>query len=406
MSELPGPPLRVAVMADFDGPHARAWLRTFVERGHDVHAVSYHTPRTELHGVTLHVLSPIRRDGARRDEARRDGASAPSANAPSRINRLPPSLLRLVHAMRYRRAGLRRVLDEIHPDVFHAHYAVEHGFYGAFAGYHPYAISAWGSDLQVESHKLLGRRIAAWALSKADLVTGNDASLVQRAVELGVAPEKAAVVHLGIEPAFLEAGAGSVNLGDDRSTPPTILSDRALEPLYNIAAVLRAFSLVLQEMPDARLVVAGAGRDAAGLKRLAGELDLGDSVSFVGHLDQPSLAVALAGAQVYVSIPTSDSLALSNLEAMAAGAFPIVSDLASVDGWITDGVNGLRVPPGHHVALEAALRRALDDAALRRDAANQNRQLVEARGLRRPNMLLMERHYYRLAGQPLEDRAI
>ncbi len=62
------------------------------------------------------------------------------------------------------RAGLRRVLDEIQPDVFHAHYAVEHGFYGAFADYHPYVVSAWGSDLLVESHKPLGKRIAGHAL--------------------------------------------------------------------------------------------------------------------------------------------------------------------------------------------------------------------------------------------------
>jgi hypothetical protein len=52
------------------------------------------------------------------------------------------------------------------------------------------------------------------------------------------------------------------------------------------------------------------------------------------------------------------------------------------------------------------MRRALGDAELRRRAAEHNRALVEARGLREPNMLLMERHYYRLAGHPIEDRAI
>ncbi len=411
MSELPGPPLRIAVLGDFEGSHTRAWLGAFVERGHDVHAISYYTPRAELPGVTLHALSSARRDGASaRSDApssdRRDGASARSAAARAGANRLPRSLMRLVHAVRYRRAGLRRVLRDIRPDVFHAHYAVEHGFYGAFAGFHPYVISAWGSDLLVESHGMLRRRIAAWALSKADLVTGNDVSLVQRAVGLGVAPERAAVVHLGIEPAFLEAGGGSVNLRGDVASPPTIISDRALEPLYNIDAVLRGFAAARRDVPGARLVVAGTGGLDAALQRLARELDLGDSVSFVGQLDQPALAAALAGAQAYVSIPSSDSLALSNLEAMAAGAFPIVSDLPSVEGWVEDGVSGLRLPPGDHVALAAALRRALDDATLRRSAAIVHRRLVEARGLRQPNVLLMERHYYRLAGHPLEDRAI
>jgi hypothetical protein len=50
------------------------------------------------------------------------------------------------------------------------------------------------------------------------------------------------------------------------------------------------------------------------------------------------------------------------------------------------------------------MQQALNDPELRRRAALHNRQLVKARGLRQPNMLLMERHYYRLAGHPVEER--
>jgi glycosyltransferase involved in cell wall biosynthesis len=152
-------------------------------------------------------------------------------------------------------------------------------------------------------------------------------------------------------------------------------------------------------------LIAGRGSQEDALRRLADRLGL-DGIVFLGQLDQAGLSMTLASAHVYVSVPSSDSLALSNLEAMAAGAFPVVSDLPSVDGWIMQGINGLRVPPGNVDALADALRRALSDADLRRTAAETNRTLVEARGLREPNMLLMERHYYRLAGHPLEDRAI
>jgi glycosyltransferase involved in cell wall biosynthesis len=397
MSELPGPPLRIAVLGDFDGPHTRAWVRTFVDRGHEVHAISYYPPQSELPGLAIHALSSKRdplSPGGERVRVRGRGSVLQS--------HAPASLMRFVHALRYRRAGLRRVLDEIRPDVFHAHYAVEHGFYGALAGYHPYVISAWGSDLLVESHKTLGRRIATWALSKADLVTGNDASLVQRAVDLGVPPEKASVVHLGIDRIFLAAGAASVNLDEGDSGPPTVISDRAIEPLYNIDTVLEAFAEVRSVLGEAQLVVAGSGsQEDLRIAHALAKLNLGTSIHFAGHLDQGALAETLARAHVYVSIPSSDSLALSNLEGMAAGAFPIVSDLPSMDGWIEDGVNGLRVPPRDQSALAAAILHALRDPELRRRAAIHNRELVEARGLREPNMLLMERHYYRLAGHPL-----
>jgi glycosyltransferase involved in cell wall biosynthesis len=392
---LPGAPLRIAVLGDFDGPHTRSWLRVFVERGHDVHAISYYQPRAELPGVTLHVLSG--------QTSRRAEGQTGTRTSLSRVRTLiPPSLLRYVHAWRYRRAGLRALLDELRPDVFHAHYAVEHGFYGA-VGYHPYVVSAWGSDLLVESRKLLGRRIARHALHAADLVTGNDASLVKRAIELGVAPEKTALVHLGIERLFLEAGEHSVNFSNEASEP-SVISFRALERLYNIDSLILSFIELRHDLPNARLVIAGDGSERARLEALVDAYDLSKSVRFVGRVDHALLPRLIAASHVYVSVPSSDSLALSNLEAMAAGAFPIVSDLPSVDGWIEHGVNGLRVPLRNVDALAGIIQQALNDPDLRRRAALHNRTLVEARGLREPNMLLMERHYYRLTGHPVEER--
>ena len=402
-SALPGPPLRIAVLGDFDGIHTRRWLEVFVARGHDVHAISYYRPRPDLPGVTLHVLSNARRDGPLR--LRSGHASGPSAEgrqptAPSLAGRLPPNPLRLVHAVRYQRAGLKRTLTAIVPDVFHAHYLVEHGFYGALAGFRPYVVSAWGSDLLVESRKPLGRLIARWTLRRVDLLTANDASLARRAVALGLPEERVRVVHLGTDASFLDAGARSVNLAG-ADAQPTLISDRALEPLYNVDVVLRAFARLRERLPAARLIVANDGSQRRRLEALAGDLGLGGSVDFRGYLAPSDLAAALAAAHVYVSVPGSDSLALSNLEAMAAGAFPVVADLPSVDGWIDHGLSGLRVPPRDLDALADALFAAFADAGLRRRAAGLNRAKVAAQGLREPNMLVMERLYYRLAGHPI-----
>ncbi len=112
-------------------------------------------------------------------------------------------------------------------------------------------------------------------------------------------------------------------------------------------------------------------------------------------------------AHVYVSVPTTDSMAVSNLEAMAVGAFPVLSDLPSVDGWISNGVNGLLVPPNPVASVLAdALLSALRDAERRKAAVAPNRARVEVEGTNERNMLLLERLYYRLAGHPVSDGAI
>lgn len=394
-SVLPGPPLRIAVLANFESLHARRWLDVFVSRGHEVHAVSYYPPRAPLPGVTVHVLS-----GARGDGGPAPSAGAAPAAARSLAARLPVSLARIVHAWRYRRAGLRRLLDTIDPHVFHAHYVTEHCFYGAFAGYHPYVESAWGSDLLRDAQSPLGRRLAAWTLRRADLLIANDASLARRATELGLAQERVRVLHLGADAAFLAAGAGSVNLSGAEG-PPVIVSLRALEPLYNVDVVLRAFARLRRAQP-ARLIIANDGSQRRRLEALARDLEIDDAVRFRGPLPPAELPALLAAAHVFVSVPSSDSFAVSTLEAMAAGAFPVLAALPSVEGWVEDGAGGLLVPPRDVHALAEALAAACLDAPLRRRAADLNRARVQARGLHEANMLLVERHYYRLAGHPID----
>ncbi len=396
--------MRIAVLGDLDGAHTRRWLRVFIERGHDVHAVSFYPPRTPVSGVTLHVLRPAYRTG-------RPAAGAPAS--PSRalagkgIERfVPPSAARLVHAFRYARAGLGRTVEAIGPDIFHAHYVVEHGFYGAFAGFHPYVVSAWGSDLFRAPGTPAGRLIAGYALRHADFVTANDPALARRAGSLGGDPEKVAVIRLGIDRLFLEPPPPSVNLRAAGADPLTVISDRALEPLYNVDAVIRAFARARRQMPSARLLVANDGSQRSRLEALARDLGQGESVRFLGRLDPPALREALAQAHVYVSVPSSDSLSLSTTEAMAAGCFPIVTDLESQDGWISHHVNGLRVPARDVGRLADGFVEALRDDGLRRDAVEPNRAKVAAEGGLEKNMLLMERHYYRLAGHPLADNAI
>ena len=61
------------------------------------------------------------------------------------------------------------------------------------------------------------------------------------------------------------------------------------------------------------------------------------------------------------------------------GALPIQSDTESTAEWITDGVNGLLVPPEDVGAMELAIRRGLSDDALAGRAAEHNKALTRRR---------------------------
>ena len=159
-------------------------------------------------------------------------------------------------------------------------------------------------------------------------------------------------------------------------------------------------AVLRRRLQTAQLLVAGSGRSQPALQKLAQDLGLAENVRFLGFLDQEALRSALASAHVYVSVPRSDATSVATLCAMAVGCFPIVSDLPTQEEWIEDGVNGLRVPVGDVAALARRLGDALENAALRRDAAPRNRRLVEERGLWETYVPQMETLYRQLTRPP------
>src|SRR5713101_8325412 len=113
-------PLRLAFLGDPASPHTRRWMEFFVERGHEVHLlIPAHDgvtrtvdPRVRVQTFTAWPKVPVRGVGS------------------------------LVTAV-----SLRRILARIQPDVLHAHFLTRYGFAAWLAGFHPYVVTVWGSDV-------------------------------------------------------------------------------------------------------------------------------------------------------------------------------------------------------------------------------------------------------------------
>ena len=394
--------LRICVAGDLDGVHTQSWLSYFVRRGHDVHGISYYAPARPPEGVRVHALRPASGGGSFPGRTR-PGGSARLARG------LPIGVQRLANLVRYRRAGLRRAVEQIAPEVLHAHFLVEHGLYATAAGFAPYVVSAWGSDVLVDAaHSRLNRAIARFVLRRASLATANNRYMLREMVlKLGTARAYAQHIVLGVTRDFLDGARPSVNAQPrDATRAPTLISTRSLDtPLYNIDVVLHAMARVRERLPAARLVVVGEGRLRPQLELLVGRLGLGDSVRFAGYLSQEELRDALVDAEAFVSVPSSDATSVALLQAMGVGCFPIVSDLPSQEELVEQGVQGLRVLVGDEVALAEAIARALEDGELRRAAVERNRVFVEEYGVLETNMARMEAWYYRLAGRAGEVAA-
>jgi L-malate glycosyltransferase len=103
-------------------------------------------------------------------------------------------------------------------------------------------------------------------------------------------------------------------------------------------------------------------------------------VRFVGRLEADVQAQWYASASWYLSLPSSDSVAVSVLEAMAQGCVPVLSDLPANRELVQDGDNGLVVPDG--ALLDASALRAMQPRAAA--IAQANRSWVQNHALFAP----------------------
>ncbi len=143
-----------------------------------------------------------------------------------------------------------------------------------------------------------------------------------------------------------------------------------------IDVLLRAFARVVKAAPGVTLSIAGDGPLRESLQREADSLGLGSAVHWLGYRDDVSALVS--SFDVFVHPALFDALPTAILEAMAAGVPVVASATGGIPEIVTDGVDGLLVPPGDAQGLAAAILRLGNHRTLMREMGQMARARIEA----------------------------
>jgi glycosyltransferase involved in cell wall biosynthesis len=144
---------------------------------------------------------------------------------------------------------------------------------------------------------------------------------------------------------------------------PVFLHTRGLAKEYNPACTLRAFAIVQQRYPQARLTIAHHGPLRPTLEALARSLGLRQT-QFIGPVSPENMGALYHCADIYLMSPDADNMPLSILECFAAG-LPIVSSSAGgIPNMVADRINGLLFAPNDHQAMAACALRLLEEPGL------------------------------------------
>ena len=354
----------------------------------------------QVNGVTNSVRRVLEHLGAHGHEAHLVAPSGPASYAGAPLHRV-----RSVALPSYRdfpvgvatRAHLRRVVEEVMPDVVHL------------------ASPAWLGHRAGEAARSLG--VPVVAVYQTDLVGFAERypfpgavplmrSLTRRVhlpADRTLAPSSASLAQLhelGV-PRVHRWGRGvDTELFDPRRRTGELRADLQAGPDLLVGYVGRLaaekeLGLLrgVHELPGVRLVVVGGGPEEARLRSLL------PRASFLGVRHGEDLARVVASLDLFVHTGSTETFCQSAQEALASGV-PVVAPRAGgpVD-LVAEGRNGFLFDPGSEQALAGVVRAVAARPLLREPLARAARPSVVHRSWEAVNAELL-RHYREVMASP------
>jgi len=266
--------------------------------------------------------------------------------------------------------------------LIHAHWAFPAGVIGLAAARltgRKLILTVHGSDWRLASTRkgpaeFLFRRVAAGS----DRIISVSGIITEYLLGQGLSREKVITCPIGADSRTFHREVEPDHSLDGKFA---VVSTRSHLPFYRLADLVKASARVAEKIPGFQLVLAGEGKETSYLKELAGQLNLGDKVTFTGRLEPERLARILAASRVYVSTSPQEGSSVSLLEAMNCGCLPVVTDIPANREWIEHGENGLLFPTGNIDALTGSLLEAAENGPFKEQVAKKNSRIVTEKGL-------------------------
>jgi L-malate glycosyltransferase len=334
--------LHIAIFGNECSIHTRRWVEGLRGMGHRVDLITFRKdPEHDIGGISL-------------------GAESKAAY-----------LLKI--------GKLKRIVKQLSPDIFHAHYASSFGFVGSFINHPRKVLSIWGEDItdfpqkNYFSGKMIQRVLAhyhqftATSVFLKEVTHRLDSKLPVTVIPFGVDTNQFSY--------FERHQNGQVKIGIAKH----------LHPQYGIDILIRAFQIIIDSRKDVRLIIAGRGTGPeireTEYKQLTKDLGLLDFVEFVGPIEYYRMPAFLESLDIAAMPSTCDaeSFGVAALEASATGIPVVGTRVGGVSEVIVHNETGFLAENRNHAEIANYLMTLIDDRQLRLKMGLAGRQMVEQR---------------------------
>jgi len=224
----------------------------------------------------------------------------------------------------------------------------------------PCVIGALGSDIHVQSG-LNARQTRATIAGADALLTVSEAMRLTAIASFGARPERTHTIINGFNTGVFhprESAPLRARFGLPADARVVVYVGRFVEA-KGMRELVQAFARLASGDPRARLVLVGDGVMRAELEQLVRAAGVGERVVLPGGLPPEQVAEWICASDVLTLPSWSEGYPNVVVEAVACGRPVVATDVGGTRE-ILNASNGVLIPPRDPVALERALRTALD----------------------------------------------
>lgn len=206
----------------------------------------------------------------------------------------------------------------------------------------------------------------------ADIIHAWGPAMVYAQLKNGAHPKKIIVKPKGINLKlykYRQFGTDKIN---------KIIVTRSLESDYRHVDIIDAVKIAKEKYSiDLYVTIVGGGSLLEFLKTRVEYSGLSEQINFLGRINNEQLPKILEEHAIYLSVPVTEGVSSSLMEAMAVGCLPIVTDLPGNRPFIKPGFNGELVKVGNPEDIAEKLHKAISNYQLYINGINYNRLWIE-----------------------------
>src|SRR5262245_46050989 len=250
---------------------------------------------------------------------------------------------------------LVRILDDIKPEVVHAHDPMAVALTAMALQMRPrtqqpLVVAARRVDFHLKRHAF-----SKWKYRHVDVFIAASDVIGHILVQDGVAREKIVTVHDGVTVSLIDKQP-AVDVHTEFWLPhgsPVVGNVAALAPHKGQKHLIGAARLVVQAVPDARFLIVGEGELKDTLERQIKHLALERHVFLTGF--RADALTLMKSFDVFAMSSVTEGLGSSVLEAMTCSRAVVATRAGGIPEAVVDGETGLLVPTHDEPAMAAAI---------------------------------------------------